>query len=142
MKVSGLTTVRASRHANRLESHTRVNRVASLARRGLTLRSRYRAICLRRNRFSSARAKWGRRLSLMNLRASSNRSRAVSSRLDMETSFGINDRSAHLGRHLDGMNRDVQNFCGLQGKVPLIESQNPLNAMYSHRGGQPCIVDL
>ena len=28
------------------------------------------------------------------------------------------------------------------GKVPLIESQNPLNAMYSHRSGQPCIVDL
>ena len=30
----------------------------------------------------------------------------------------------------------------IAGKVPLIESQNPLNAMYSHRGAQPCIVDL
>ena len=30
----------------------------------------------------------------------------------------------------------------IAGKVPVIESQNPLNAMYSHRGGQPRIVDL
>jgi hypothetical protein len=27
-------------------------------------------------------------------------------------------------------------------KVPVIEGQNPLNAMYSHHGGQPRIVDL
>ena len=30
----------------------------------------------------------------------------------------------------------------IASKVPIIESQNPLNAVYSHRGGQPCIVDL
>ena len=73
MKVSGWTIVRARRHANRRESSTRVSRLASLARRALTLRSRYRANCLRRKRFSAARAQCGRRLSLMNLRASSNR---------------------------------------------------------------------
>ena len=30
----------------------------------------------------------------------------------------------------------------ITSKIPVIESQNPLNAMYSHRSGQPCIVDL
>jgi hypothetical protein len=30
----------------------------------------------------------------------------------------------------------------ITSKVPIIESQNPLNAVYSHRGGQPCIMDL
>jgi hypothetical protein len=30
----------------------------------------------------------------------------------------------------------------ITSKVPIIESQNPLNAAYSHRGGQPCIMDL
>jgi hypothetical protein len=30
----------------------------------------------------------------------------------------------------------------ITSKVPVIESQNPLNAMYSHRRGQPRIVDL
>ena len=27
-------------------------------------------------------------------------------------------------------------------KVPVIEGQNPLDAMYSHRSGQPRIMDL
>ncbi len=30
----------------------------------------------------------------------------------------------------------------ITSKVPIIESQNPHNAVYSHRGGQPCIMNL
>ena len=93
-KVSGLTTVRASRHANSLESHTRVNLVAAFARRGLTLRSTYKANCLRRKRFSAAKAHRGRRLLRTNLRVSSKRSDMVSTTLDRESSFAINDRIA------------------------------------------------
>ncbi len=54
------------------------------------------------HRFSAARAHRGRKLTLMNLRASSNRSNIVSNALDRESSFGINDRIAHPGhcRHL------------------------------------------
>ena len=96
MKVSGWTIVRARRHANRRESSTRVSRLASVTRRGFILRSRYRANCLRRKRFSAARAQCGRRLSLMNLMASSNR---WSSRSDRESRGGINDRIAQLRRH-------------------------------------------
>src|SRR6266550_1011735 len=44
---------RASFQANRSDSSARVSRVASLARRGLVLRSRYRASCSRRNKFSA-----------------------------------------------------------------------------------------
>ena len=99
--MSGLTMVRACRHANGLESNTRAKRVASLARRGLTLRSRYRANCLRRKRFSATRAHLGCRLSLMNLRASSYRPKVVSRRWGRELSFGINDRIAHQSRRLN-----------------------------------------
>ena len=48
-------------------------------------------------RFSAARAQCDRRLSLMNLRASSDR---WSSRSDRESSLGINYTIAQLGRHL------------------------------------------
>lgn len=70
MKVSGLTTGRTSRQANRLESKTKVNFVAGFARRGLTWRSRYRASCLRRKRFSAAKALRLRRVNRTNLKAS------------------------------------------------------------------------
>ena len=97
IKVSGLTTVRASRHANNLESNTRVNLADAFARRGLTLRSRYKANCLRRKRFSAAKAHRGRRLCLMKLRVSSKRSNMVSSTLDRKSSFGIKERIAYPG---------------------------------------------
>jgi hypothetical protein len=77
----------------------RVSRRASLARRALTLRSRNRANCLRRKRFSAARAQCGRRLSLMNLKASSSRWRTKS---DRESSFGVAYMIA-LGASLGGM---------------------------------------
>ena len=35
-----------------------------------------------------------------------------------ELSFGINDRIAHPGASFDGMNRDVQNYCGLHHRKP------------------------
>ena len=54
--MSGLTTVRASRQANSVDSNTRLNLVAGCARRGLTLRYTYKANCSRRKRFSAARA--------------------------------------------------------------------------------------
>jgi hypothetical protein len=100
MKVSGLTTVRASRQANSVDSNTGLNLVAGRARRGLTLRSKYKANCLRRKRFSAAKAHRGRRLAWMNLRASRNRSTMVSSRLGRESSFVINDRIAYRRPHL------------------------------------------
>jgi hypothetical protein len=100
MKVSGSTMVRASRHANRLECTTSENRVASLARRGLTLRSKCRANSLRRKKFSPAKTQRDHRVSPMNLRSSSDRSKAVSSRLERESSFGLHERATYLGRHL------------------------------------------
>lgn len=103
MRVSGLTMVGASRYTNSLESHTRVNLVAGFTRRGLTLRSRYKANYLRRKRFSAARAHRDRRLTLMHLRASRTKSNMVSSTLDRQSSSGINDGIAHPGRcrHLE-----------------------------------------
>ena len=44
---------RACFQVHRSDSSARVSRVASLARRGLVLRSRYRASCFRRNKFSA-----------------------------------------------------------------------------------------
>lgn len=46
INVSGLTMTSASFQANSLDSSARVSRVASLARRGLALRSKYRASCI------------------------------------------------------------------------------------------------
>src|SRR5215472_9503285 len=91
--------VRARRQAKSLESNTRVKRVASVAWRGFTLRSKYSANCLRRKRFSAARVQLGCKLSLMNLRASSHRSKVVSSRWRRELSLDITDRIAHQSRH-------------------------------------------
>lgn len=96
ISVSGLTTVRASRHANILESKTRVNFVAAFARRGLALRSRYNANCLRRKRFSAAREHRGLRLDQISLGASRNRSNIVPNTLDRKSSFGINDRISYV----------------------------------------------
>jgi hypothetical protein len=94
MKVSGLTKVRASRHANRPESNTRVNRVASLARRGLTWRSKYKANCLRRKRFSAASAFRERSVRRMNLRPSGSKSWTVWNRRRTERRVCIHFRFA------------------------------------------------
>ena len=65
---------------------------AIFTRGGLTLRSRYKAHCLRRERFSAARARRGHRLTPMNLRASSHKLNMVRSTLGREANFGINER--------------------------------------------------
>src|SRR5215472_11930191 len=56
-EVSAWTCTRAPRHGNMRLSVAFIQRVESLARRGLTLRSWKSASCLRRNRFSAARAR-------------------------------------------------------------------------------------
>src|SRR6516165_2480933 len=56
-KVSGLTFTKASRHENMRPRMTILSRVESWARCGLTLRSWNKASCLRRKRFSAARAR-------------------------------------------------------------------------------------
>ena len=56
MKVSGLTTRSAGRQAKSLPRAAITNRIESVARRGFALRSSNRASCLRRNRFSAAKA--------------------------------------------------------------------------------------
>jgi hypothetical protein len=58
MSVSAFTTVSKWRHSRKRDKPTRMIRVASLARRGFTSRSRYNASCFRRNRFSAA--SWAR----------------------------------------------------------------------------------
>src|SRR5215831_13571930 len=57
MSVSAWTCTRAPRHGNMRLSVAIIQRVESLARRGLTLRSWKSASCLRRNRFSAAKAR-------------------------------------------------------------------------------------
>jgi len=56
MSVSGFTHTSASRHWNIRQRVAITHRVESSARRGLTLRSWKSASCLRRKRFSAARA--------------------------------------------------------------------------------------
>jgi hypothetical protein len=58
-------------------STTRVRRVALVARRGFTSRSRYNANCLRRKRFSAARRVWDRKASITKCRTLTTRSKAV-----------------------------------------------------------------
>lgn len=70
ISVSGFTTVRTERQSINRESATRVIRVASSARRALTLRSRYNANCLRKNRFSAARYACERHMHETNRRTS------------------------------------------------------------------------
>jgi hypothetical protein len=61
LNVSGCTTARAGCQSNHCDSQSSVIRAACLARRGVTWCSWYRASCLRRNRFSAAKAGLGRR---------------------------------------------------------------------------------
>jgi hypothetical protein len=51
-----LTIVSVCRHSKNLASSAKVKRTASVARLGLFFRSRYKASCFRRNRFSAASA--------------------------------------------------------------------------------------
>jgi hypothetical protein len=54
---------------------------------------------LRRRRFSVAKAPRGRRVTLINLRASSDGSTTVTDSLDREMSFDINDSIIYCGRY-------------------------------------------
>jgi len=54
----GWTTTRASRQSKNLDSEAIVARMAAVERLGFTLRSRNRASCLQRNRFSAMTAAW------------------------------------------------------------------------------------
>jgi hypothetical protein len=53
IRMSGWTLIKAPRQAKNRLRVAMIQRVESFARRGLTFRSRYRASCLRRNRFSA-----------------------------------------------------------------------------------------
>lgn len=114
MKVSGLTKVRAFRHANRLESNTRVNRVASVARRGLTLRSTYRATCLRRKRFSAAKTQMGPRAEPYEPQDIQQKIEGGQYQDGQRIEFRHQRQDRTPGAQLDGVNQDVQNYCGLQ----------------------------
>jgi hypothetical protein len=70
INVSGLTMVRAVLQSNRRDSRANVKRMASVARRGFTLRSIYKPSCLRRNRFSAATIAMGLKHSLIKVNAS------------------------------------------------------------------------
>ena len=69
--------------------------VAALGRRGRTWRSLYKANCLRRKRFSAAKAHRGRKPAVTSRMASSPKSTNVPSRLDKQSKVGIRDRIAH-----------------------------------------------
>ena len=73
--VSGLTLTKAFCHAKSRENRTIDRRVASVARCGLSSRSRYRASCLRRKMFSALMAALERVPSRRNRRASLARAR-------------------------------------------------------------------
>jgi hypothetical protein len=83
--------------APRQTAWTRVKRVAAFARRGLNWRSRYKAYCLGRKKFSAARRHCGCRLAPMSLSESSNRSKVFRSSPKKRRSFGIHDKIAHPG---------------------------------------------
>jgi hypothetical protein len=61
MRVSGLTTTRAFRQSNHRLKVAMTHRVASFARWGLNWRSRNKASCFRRNRFSAVNARCDRK---------------------------------------------------------------------------------
>jgi len=72
INVSGLTTVKASRHSKYLERYASVKRIGSVALRGFLFRSTYSTSCLRRNRFSAASAEADRNVRQKKIRASTN----------------------------------------------------------------------
>jgi hypothetical protein len=74
------------------------NFVGAITRRGWRWRSTRKANCLRRKRFSAAKAQRDRRLALTNLTTSSRRSNSVSSSLDTESNVGIGTGTHTYGR--------------------------------------------
>jgi len=120
IKVSGLTTVRASRHANNLESNTRVNLADAFARRGLTLRSRYKANCLRRKRFSAA--------NVPRAQAVPDEAQGIQQEIEYGQQYvGQEIEFRHQGKDriprtlssLQSVDRGVRNYCGRQRHAAL-----------------------
>src|SRR5437660_6096789 len=77
IKVSGLTTVRASRQSKTLARWASAKRIELVALRGFFCRSAYRASCLRRNRFSAASAEEDRKVNRKDVRTSTKTSTAM-----------------------------------------------------------------
>src|SRR5215469_2999547 len=97
MSVSDLTLTSAFRHWNIRASLAINQRVASSARRGLTLRSWKSASCLRRKRFSAARDLWER----IARQTSRTRSKATPEevRRQCATARASNDTGMNAGSH-------------------------------------------
>ena len=70
INVSGLTMIRASRQSKQRDNRASANRIESVARPGLTLRSTKRPSCFRRNRFSAATAVVGLKQSRIKVKPS------------------------------------------------------------------------
>ena len=66
-KVSGFTITSASRQSKNFAIATIARRNEAVVRRGLVSRSRNKASCFRRNRFSATRATWEEKNSRMNV---------------------------------------------------------------------------
>ena len=97
ISVSGFTIVSAALQSISRESTTRVIRVASSARRGLTRRSWYSASCFRRNRFSAASWDRDRRPSDTNLRASISKRTVVRHTIDEDERFRMRKHATTHG---------------------------------------------
>lgn len=95
----GLNQGQSLSPANSLESNARLNLVTRFARRGSTLRYRWKANCLRRKRFSAARGTLRFQAGADEPQASSNRSNTVSSRW-AETPSGHHTELRDHARHI------------------------------------------
>jgi hypothetical protein len=117
MNVSALTFTREPRHGNIRLRMTISKRAESLARRGLTLRSWKSASCLRRKRFSAARARreWAVRTARRSRSATTGtivRKQCATVRKSDEP--GINAQDGTL-QNVTGFPCGLgQSFCGLQ----------------------------
>ena len=96
IRVSGLTMVKACRHSKNVASSAMVKRTASVARLGLFFRSRYKASCFRRNRFSAASALRERSPVLNTVTRSSDTRREVNKNFESWGRFSMADESYML----------------------------------------------
>jgi hypothetical protein len=139
ISVAGCTMVSASFPAKQRTRSTMPRSVASLARRAFTCRSRERASCFRRKRFSAARAVRARRLARMN------RPRATQRAPGMETLACKNPLRAggtsmrkgfdlrYQQRRLAGQTENGRIICAPQIDGMALGGASPA----AHRGSEP-----